>query len=132
MSNVLTRLAFGGLLAASVFATRPAQAQTAPAPAGAYTYQLVTTVESVVAGGFGRSKLSFTPAYKGVKEAPMENLFSLTGLNLGNLQKNEDTIAAFLQQMNSDGYELVQAVPLTSSIQGGGIFMTRYVFRKAK
>lgn len=51
---------------------------------------------------------------------------------MGNLQKNEEIIVALTQQMAGDGYELVQAMPLTSSIQGSGIFMTRYLFRKAK
>jgi hypothetical protein len=117
-----------GLLAAGT-SFSPAAAQSAP---NGYSYQLVTTIESVVPGGFGRSKISYTPAYKGIKEAPMENLFSLTGLNLANLQKNEDAIVTLTQQMANDGYELVQALPLTSSIQGSGIFMTRYMFRKAK
>jgi hypothetical protein len=121
-------LLVAGLLTAGA-TSMPAAAQTAP---NGYTYQLVTTIESVVPGGFGRSKISYTPAYKGIKEAPMENLFSLTGLNLSNLQKNEDSIVALTQQMANDGYELVQALPLTSSIQGSGIFMTRYMFRKAK
>ena len=109
-------------------AVKPAAAQ---AP-GNYAYQMITTIESVVPGGFGRSKVSYTPAYKGIKEAPMENLFSLTGLNMTNLQKNEETIVAITQQMAGDGFELVQAMPLTSSIQGSGTFMTRYLFRKTK
>ncbi|MCI1188548.1 hypothetical protein MON38_14050 [Hymenobacter sp. DH14] len=128
MSFTFTKsLLVAGLLAGGAAFT-PAKAQ---AP-GNYTYQLVTTIESVVPGGFGRSKVSYTPAFKGVKEAPMENLFSLTGLNMANLQKNEETIVALTQQMAADGYELVQALPLTSSIQGSGIFMTRYIFRKGK
>ena len=127
-SNFSKSLLVAGLLAAGATST-PAAAQSSPA---AYNYQLVTTIESVVPGGFGRSKVSYTPAFKGMKEAPMENLFSLTGLNLSNLQKNEDTILALTQQMATEGYELVQAMPLTSSIQGSGIFMTRYIFRKAK
>ena len=127
-SHFSKSLLVAGLLAAGVPST-PAAAQSSPP---AYSYQLVTTIESVVPGGFGRSKVSYTPAFKGMKEAPMENLFSLTGLNLANLQKNEDTILALTQQMATEGYELVQAMPLTSSIQGSGIFMTRYIFRKAK
>jgi len=128
MFNNLTRsLCVAALLVTGV-AVQPAAAQAS----GSYSYQMVTTIESVVAGGFGRSKVSYTPVYKGIKEAPMENLFSLTGLNMSNLQKNEETILAITQQMAGDGFELVQAVPLTSSIQGGGIFMTRYLFRKAK
>lgn len=128
MFNNLTRsLCVAALLVTGV-AVKPAAAQ---AP-GNYAYQMITTIESVVPGGFGRSKVSYTPAYKGIKEAPMENLFSLTGLNMTNLQKNEETIVAITQQMAGDGFELVQAMPLTSSIQGSGIFMTRYLFRKAK
>ena len=130
MSFTFTKsLLVAGLLASgATFAPNKAQAQAG----GNFTYQLVTTIESVVPGGFGRSKVSYTPAFKGIKEAPMENLFSLTGLNMANLQKNEETIVALTQQMAGEGYELVQALPLTSSIQGSGIFMTRYIFRKSK
>lgn len=126
-TNLTRSLCVAALLVTGV-AVKPAAAQ---AP-GNYAYQMITTIESVVPGGFGRSKVSYTPAYKGIKEAPMENLFSLTGLNMTNLQKNEETIVAITQQMAGDGFELVQAMPLTSSIQGSGIFMTRYLFRKAK
>ena len=128
MFNNLTRsLCVAALLIGGV-ALKPAAAQSA----GNYSYQMITTIESVVPGGFGRSKVSYTPVYKGIKEAPMENLFSLTGLNMANLQKNEETIVAITQQMAGDGFELVQAIPLTSSVQGSSIFMTRYLFRKAK
>ena len=117
------------LLGSGLLTTANVQAQSV---AGSFSYQNVTTIESVVAGGFGRSKVIFTPAFKGLAEAPLENLFSLTGLNLGNVTKNEETINRLMQTMNDEGFVLVQAVPLTSSIQGGGIFMTRYIFRKAK
>ena len=123
------RLLFAIALVGSSILAQPAMAQVNPVN---YTYQQMTTIESVVAGGFGRSKILFTPAYKGVAEAPLENLFSLTGINMSNVQKNEETIQRAFQTMSLDGYELVQAVPLTSSIQNGGIFMTRYIFRKAK
>lgn len=137
MLQKFSQLLVTGLLVSSVGWCQPAAAQTtttatAGASRSAYTYQMVTTIESVVPGGFGRSKISFSPAYRGMKEAPMENLFSLTGLNMGNLQKNEDSILTLTQQLADDGYELVQALPLTSSIQGSGIFMTRYLYRKAK
>jgi hypothetical protein len=130
LKNFTRSLALAGLLTGGL-AIQSATAQTT-SKAGPYTYQLVTTIESVVPGGFGRSKVSFTPAYKGTKETGMENLFSMTGLNMGNLQKNEETILQLTQQMAEDGFELVQALPLTSSIQGSGIFMTRYIFRKGK
>ena len=130
MRTALARTFFAAaVVAGSVLAGPPAQAQN---PAGSFTYQQMTTLESVVAGGFGRSKVLFTPALKGMAEAPLENLFSLGGINFGNVTKNEETIGRLMQTMNDEGFALVQVVPLTSSIQGGGIFMTRYIFRKAK
>ena len=133
MTTLFSRaLLLGALLLTGAAASTPAAAQTATAATRSYDYLQMTTIESVVAGGFGRSKLSFTPAYKGAKEGVLENLFSLTGLNLGNVQKNEETIQRSIQMLSDDGYDLYQVVPLTSSIQGGGIFMTRYLFRKAR
>jgi hypothetical protein len=100
-------------------------------------YLQMTTIESVVAGGLGRSRVLFTPEFKGTKEAQMENLFSLTGINLKNVQVNEETILRYMSEVTADGWELVQVIPLTQTLQnagttGQGIFMTRYMFRKAK
>jgi hypothetical protein len=61
-------------------------AQSRPAATGAsYQYLQMTTIESIVAGGIGRSRLLFSPDFKGTKEAQMENLFSLTGINTKNV-----------------------------------------------
>lgn len=117
--------------------TSRAQARPVAAAAG-YQYLQMTTIESVVPGGFGRSRVLFTPEWKGTKETNMENLFSLTGINLGNVRSNEEAILRFMGEITSDGWELVQAVPLTQVLNGTGgqssqgIFMTRYLFRKAK
>ena len=70
-------LLLGSLLA------RPAQAQTT-----SFQFMQMTTIESVVPGGLGRSRVLFTPEWKGTKETTMENLFSLTGINLGNVRNN--------------------------------------------
>ncbi|PJJ54595.1 hypothetical protein [Hymenobacter chitinivorans] len=127
MQSRFTRIAF--LLALLVLPLLP---HRAAAQAGKYTYMQMTTIESVIAGGMGRSKVSFTPEFKGAKEAPLENLFSLTGLNMGNLRGNEEAINSYMQKISDDGWELVTSVPLTYSLQGSGLFMTRYIFRKAK
>ncbi|KAA9331668.1 hypothetical protein F0P96_15660 [Hymenobacter busanensis] len=102
-----------------------------------YLYMQMTTIESVVAGGLGRSRVMFTPEFKGTKETPMENLFSLTGINMSNVRANEETILRYLGEITTDGWELFQVTPLTQTLQSGGstnqgIFMTRYTFRKAK
>ena len=131
MRLLLTALAllFTALLA------RPAAAQTSP---NGYNFMQMTTIESIVPGGFGRSRVLFTPDWKGTKEATMENLFSLTGINIGNVHSNEQAVIRYLSEMTGEGWELVQTVPLTQTLQGTGgqtsqgIFMTRYLFRKAK
>ncbi|UYZ62840.1 DUF4177 domain-containing protein [Hymenobacter weizhouensis] len=116
-----------------------AQGQVRPlASAGiAYQYLQMTTIESIVAGGMGRSRILFTPQFKGNKEVNLENLFSLTGLNLQNVRSNEETILRYLAELDAEGWELVQATPLTQTLVSGGttgqgLFMTRYLFRKAK
>ncbi|TGE14587.1 hypothetical protein [Hymenobacter elongatus] len=127
MQASITRFALFFALVVVSLVPRQAAAQ-----AGKYSFMQMTTIESVIAGGMGRSKVSFTPEFKGAKEGVLENLFSLTGLNLGNLRKNEESINTYMQQISDDGWELVSTVPLTYSLPGSGLFMTRYVFRKAK
>lgn len=132
--SLLLALALLGATASAGHAqSRPA----APAAAGSYQYLQMTTIESVVAGGLGRSRVLFTPDFKGTKEAQMENLFSLTGINIKNVQANEETILRYLGEVTADGWELVQTVPLTQTLTSAGstnqgIFMTRYLFRKAR
>jgi hypothetical protein len=112
---------------------RPAQAQTTT-----YQFLQMTTIESVVPGGLGRSRVLFTPEWKGTKETTMENLFSLTGINLGNVRSNEEAIVRYLGELSADGWELYQTTPLTQVLNGTGgqssqgIFMTRYLFRKPR
>ncbi|MBF9141221.1 hypothetical protein [Hymenobacter properus] len=126
-------LGVGFLLASFAFAPA-AQAQAK----GSYQFLQMTTIESIVPGGMGRSRVMFTPEWKGTKESTMENLFSLTGINLGNVHSNEELIVRYLNEITADGWELYQTTPLTQTIQGTGgqsqqgIFLTRYLFRKAK
>ena len=118
------------------FLVLPLLPRQAAAQSGKFTYLQMTTIESVVAGGMGRSRVLFTPEFKGQKELEMENLFSLAGINLKNVRANEETILRFLSDINAEGWELVQTTPLTQTLQsagttGQGIFMTRYLFRKS-
>lgn len=92
----------------------------------------ITTVESVVGGGAGRSKILITNPDGSQDELQLENLFSLTGINFKNIKANENNIMNTLKSYISKGWKLVSTVPLTlSPSQGGaGIFMTRYLFVK--
>ena len=125
------------LLLLLVLPLLPQRAAAQVSKAGSYQFMQMTTIESIVAGGLGRSRVIFTPEFKGTKETQMENLFSLTGINLQNVRSNEETILRFLSDVQAEGWDLVQVTPLTQTLQNGGstgqgIFMTRYLFRKAK
>ncbi|MBD2766934.1 hypothetical protein IC235_03390 [Hymenobacter sp. BT664] len=122
------------LLMTSFAFAHPTRAQAK----GGYQFLQMTTIESIVPGGLGRSRVLFTPEWKGTKESNMENLFSLLGINMGNVRNNEELIVRYLSEITAEGWELYQTTPLTQTIQGTGgqsqqgIFMTRYLFRKAK
>ena len=136
MKLISTLLA--GLLLLATAPLTTLQAQSSPtASTASYQYLQMTTIESVVAGGIGRSRVLFTPSFKGTKEAQMENLFSLTGINIKNVQTNEEIIVRYLGEITADGWELIQTIPLTQTLTSAGstnqgIFLTRYMFRKPR
>jgi hypothetical protein len=98
-------------------------------------FMQVTTVESVVAGGLGRSKMIITQADGTQKEYEMENLFSMTGINFKNIKENENRILRTLKEYTSNGWKPDQVTSLTLSQNdsgAGGIFMTRYLLSKTE
>ena len=60
-------------------------------------FMQITTIESVVAGGFGRSKMIITKEDGSQEERDIENLFSLTGINIKNIKSNESNIIQVLK-----------------------------------
>jgi hypothetical protein len=96
-------------------------------------FMQVTTVESVVGGGFGRSKMIITKEDGSQEEKDLDNLFSLTGINFKNIKGNENTILQTLKSYTDAGWKLMTVIPLTLSPNdksGAGIFMTRYLLTK--
>jgi hypothetical protein len=96
-------------------------------------FMQVTTIESVVGGGFGRSKMVITKEDGTQEERDMENLFSMTGMNMKNIKSNESDILKTLKTYTDGGWKIDQVTPLTLSPAGTGtgIFMTRYLLSKA-
>jgi len=96
-------------------------------------FMQVTTIESVLAGGLGRSKLIITGTDGAQKEIDFNNLFSVTGINFKNVKENEERLIKTLKTYTDEGWKLEQVTPLTLS-QGesgsGGIFMTRYLLSR--
>ena len=95
-------------------------------------FMQITTVESVISAGFGRSKMLITNPDGSQKEYEMNNLFSLTGIHFKNIRENEDQIVKTLKSYTDEGWKLEQVMPLTLSPSGNGpgIFMTRYLLSR--
>ncbi len=93
-------------------------------------FMQITTIESVVGGGFGRSKMIITKEDGSQEEKDLENLFSMAGINFKNIKSNESVILQTIKSFTDAGWKLKSTVPLTLSPgnNGSGIFMTRYMF----
>ena len=102
-------------------------------PAGAKQFMQLNTIESVLAGGLGRSRLITTNADGSQTETDLENLFSMAGINFKNIKSNEAKIIKVLKTYTDDGWKLDHVTSLTLSQNdtgSGGIFMTRYLLSK--
>jgi hypothetical protein len=102
-----------------------------------YMYKQITTVESVVPGGLGRSRILSTDDNGQMMEKELKNFYSMVGINFDNIANNDRVIVDRLNDYSDQGWELVNVT--TGSNQqssggssSGGLFITRYVFRKAK
>jgi hypothetical protein len=101
--------------------------------AQAYEYMVVTTVESVVPGGLGRSRMISQDANGNLEEVEMENFFSMVGINFKNIRSNDKMIADKLNKMSEKGWELYNvSTGVYGADKSTGIFITRYLFRKPK
>lgn len=115
------------LLFVGVFAQTNLMAQKAETK-----FVQITTIESVVGGGIGRSKMLITKEDGSQEERDMNNLFSITGINFKNIKENESSIISTLKSYTDNGWKIFSNTPLTLSPNnnGTGIFMTRYLLMK--
>jgi hypothetical protein len=97
----------------------------------AQEFMQITTIESVVPGGLGRSRMITQDASGKMEEVKMENFFSLVGINFENVRNNDRMITAKLTEMERTGWKLEH---ITTGVYGAetstGIFITRYLFKK--
>lgn len=96
-------------------------------------FMQINTVESVIAGGLGRSKMIITNPDGSQKENDLENLFSMAGINFKNIKENEDKLVRTLKACTDEGWKLDHVTSFTLSQNdtgAGGIFMTRYLLSK--
>ncbi len=100
---------------------------------GRTEFAQVTSVESIIPGGLGRSKILITYPDGKQEEKKIENLYSLVGINFGDIKFNENEILKTLTEFENNGWTLFQVTGLTQSPSEGqsqGIFMTRYLFKR--
>ena len=97
----------------------------------AQEFTLITTIESVVPGGLGRSRMITTTSDGKLKETPMENFFSLVGINFGNVRQNDQAITDKITEMTKEGWKLENINSgVYSADKSTGIFITRYLFKR--
>jgi hypothetical protein len=96
-------------------------------------YMQVSTIESIIPAGIGRSKMIVTLPDGKQNDSGMENFYSVGGINFGNVQSNERVIIERINQLTAEGWELHQVtsgVQSPSASNSQGIFITRYLFKK--
>lgn len=128
MKKIIFLLIVAVTLSSSVFA------QDARTESSTKQFMQINTIESVVAGGMGRSRMIVTNPDGSQKEADLENLFSVAGINFKNIKENEDKIVKILKSYTDEGWKIDYVTSLTLSQNdsgSGGIFMTRYLLSKS-
>ena len=129
MKNLNTVLISGAavLMMASIFAFNA----TAPS----YEYQTFTTIESIVPGGLGRSRMLLDNGSGSLDEQKMKNLYSVVGIKMENIFNNDLSVTEKLNDLSEDGWELAFTnTGVQSPTDGGsnGIYCTRYILRRVK
>lgn len=102
-----------------------------------YEYKQFSTIESVVPGGLGRSRLLTTDDDGQMLEKDLKNFYSLVGINFGNIANNDRTIVDRINDYASQGWELVNVSTgsqeqSSGGSSSGGLFISRYLFKRAK
>lgn len=93
-------------------------------------YMQITTIESTVSGGGGRSKLIVTYDDGKQEEMDLLNLFSLLGINFQNIQSNDLQIVKALTEFAKKGWKLVATIPLVPVSEDNSLCMTRYLLMR--
>jgi hypothetical protein len=142
------------LLSISLFAFIETQAQV--------EYKVVTSVESIVPSGLGRSRIisaneqkdykEFTTTQteddnsrnkskrdeirvKGFDETKLLNFFNIGGIRFQNIAANDAIIESKINTMIEEGWDLAFVTSGVESAGKGdnqGIFITRYIFKRNK
>ena len=98
-----------------------------------YDWKQITVIESVVSGGMGRSRMISTDDTGKMEEEKLQNFFSMTWINFGNVRENDLKITNKVATMSAEGWTLHE---ITSGVYAAdkstGIFITRFLFMREK
>lgn len=117
------------------FAQEEVANPTKTGKAPVYEYAQITTIESIIPGGLGRSRMLITYPDGKQDEKKIENLYSMVGINFTDIKFNDKEILTAITEFSNAGWEMFSTSNLTQSPSEGfsqGIFLTRYLFRRAK
>lgn len=127
-------LFLGAAIGVALFAGYSFRPDDKPA---AYVYRQFSTIESVVPGGLGRSRIILSDQDGQAIEKDLLNFYSITGINFKNVANNDRLIVEMINQYIIEGWGLhtvTTGVNDSGTGTGGGggtgIFITRYLFRK--
>ena len=133
-----------------------------PEPKKIYEFETVTVVESLIQNGLGRSRMisgTQTVDYreattirkddgekekskksrseirtKAFKETKLLNFYNVAGIRFNNIATNDAMIRSKLNEMSSEGWELVSVASGVESAdkERDAIFITRFFFKREK
>tara|TARA_R110002073_G_scaffold40547_5_gene115099 strand:- start:213335 stop:213784 length:450 start_codon:yes stop_codon:yes gene_type:complete len=127
-----------------------------------FEYKIITSVESIVPNGLGRSRLmsanelkdykEYTSTQteddnsrnksdrsdmrvKGFDETKLLNFYNLGGIRFQNIATNDAIVTSKINTMTVEGWELTfvtSGVESAGKGDGQGIYITRYIFKRLK
>jgi hypothetical protein len=102
---------------------------------GTTQYMEVTTIESIIPGGLGRSRMVIVGPDGKTDIKDMKNLYSMVGINFDNISGNVQATLDEINSLTSQGWSLTNVYANSESPGGDskdGIFMTKYLFQKTQ
>ena len=134
MTSHTNTLLLGAALGIALFVGYSFRPDDRPA---AYVYRQFSTIESVVPGGLGRSRVIQSDGEGQEIGKDLLNFYSMVGINFKNIASNDRIIVETINQYVNEGWELHTVSTGVNDSGGGtgggggtGIFITRYLFRK--
>ncbi len=129
--------ALSAIMVMGAFSFKPADNTTSSTQAVVYEYKQFSTIESVIPGGLGRSRILTTDDNGQMIEKDLKNFYSMVGINFGNIANNDRAIVDRINQYSNEGWELMQVstgshAQSSEGSSAGGLFITRYLFKRAK